>query len=68
MSLWTRMVNALRGDRLNHELDEEFEAHVEEAVAAGRDPEDVRRAFGSMLRQREASRRVRVAGWLDGGS
>jgi putative ABC transport system permease protein len=66
MGLWTRMVNALRGDRLNHELDEEFEAHVEEAVAEGRDPEEVRRAFGSVLRQREASRRVRVAGWLDG--
>jgi putative ABC transport system permease protein len=39
---------------------------MEEAIAEGRDPEDVRRAFGSMLRQREASRGVRVAGWLDG--
>jgi putative ABC transport system permease protein len=66
MSLWTRVWNALRGDAVNRELNEEFEAHMEDAVAEGRDPEEVRRAFGSMLRQREASRRVRVAGWLDG--
>ena len=39
---------------------------MEEAVAEGRDPEEVRQVFGSMLRQREASRRVRVSGWLDG--
>src|SRR5580704_3633856 len=66
MSLWTRVWNVFRGDRLNRELNEEFESHLEEAIAEGRDPEDVRRAFGSMLRHREASRRVRVAGWLDG--
>jgi predicted permease len=66
MSVWTRLWNVLRGERLNRELDEEFESHLEEAVAEGRDPEEVRQAFGSMLRQREASRRVRVAGWLDG--
>jgi predicted permease len=66
MSLWTRVWNVFRGDRFNRELNEEFESHMEEAVAEGRDPEEVRRAFGSMLRQREASRRVRVVGWLEG--
>jgi len=66
MSLWTRIANAFRGDRLNHELDEEFESHIAEAIEAGRDPEEARRAFGSQLRQREASRTFRVAGWLDG--
>jgi len=66
MSVWTRVWNAFRGDRLNRELNEEFESHIEEAVAEGRDPEEVRQVFGSMLRQREASRRVRVAAWLDG--
>src|SRR5579859_1215137 len=66
MSLWTRVRNALRGDRLNCELDEEFDSHMDEALAEGRDPEEVRRAFGSVLRQREASRRMRVAGWVDG--
>ena len=66
MSLWTRTVNVFRGDRLNRELNEEFESHIEEAIAAGSDPKDARKTFGSMLRQREASRRVRVVGWLDG--
>jgi len=66
MSVWTRVWNVFRGDRLNRELNEEFESHMEEAVAEGRDPEEARRAFGSMLRQREASRRVRVVGWLEG--
>jgi putative ABC transport system permease protein len=66
MSLWARVWNVFRGDRLNRELNEEFESHMEEAIAAGRDPEEVRRAFGPLLRQREASRRVRMAGWLDG--
>ena len=66
MSLGTRIANALRGDRLNRELDEEFEAHIADAIAEGRDPAEARRAFGSPLRQREASRQHRVSGWLDG--
>ena len=65
MSIWSRIANALSGDRLNRELDEEFEAHIQDAIAAGRDPEEARRAFGPLLRQREASRRVRVAGWVE---
>lgn len=66
MSVWTRVWNVFRGDQLNRELNEEFESHMEEAVAEGRDPKEVRQVFRSMLRQREASRRVLVAGWLDG--
>ena len=66
MSWWKRTANALRGDRVNRELDEEFEAHIADAVDAGRDPAEARRAFGSPLRQREASREYRVAAWLDG--
>jgi predicted permease len=66
MSLHTRIANAFRSDRLNRELDEEFEAHIADAIAEGRDPAEARRAFGSPLRQREASRQHRVAGWLDG--
>jgi putative ABC transport system permease protein len=65
MSLHTRIANAFRPDRLNRELDEEFEAHIADAVAEGRDPAEARRAFGSPLRQREASRQHRVAGGLD---
>jgi putative ABC transport system permease protein len=66
MSIWTRVANVFRADRLNRELNEEFESHMEEAVAEGRNAQEVQRAFGPMLRQREASRQVLVAGWIDG--
>ena len=65
MSLGSRIANALRPGRLSREIDEEFAAHIEEAVAAGRDPEEARRAFGPALRQREAGHALRVAGWLE---
>ena len=65
MSLWTRLRNALGGSRVNREIDEELESHIADAVADGRDHEEVRRAFGSPLRHREASRDVRVSVWLD---
>ena len=65
MSLWSRIANALRGERLNREIEEELQAHVEEAIASGRDPNEARRAFGSVLRAREASHSIRAAGWLD---
>ena len=65
MSLWSRITYVFRGDRLNCEIDEEFAAHIEEAIAAGEDPIEVRRTFGSPLRLREQSRHARIAGWLD---
>ena len=65
MAFWTRLVNAFRGDGLSREIDAELEAHLAEAVEAGRDAEEARRAFGSALRHREASRDVRVTAWLD---
>jgi predicted permease len=65
MSLGSRIANALRGERLNREIDEELQAHLEEAIAFGRDPEEARRAFGSALRAREASHSIRAAGWLE---
>ncbi len=64
MSLWSRVSNAVRGERLNREIEEEFQSHIEEAIAAGRDPKEARRAFGSALHAREASH-IRVAGWLE---
>jgi putative ABC transport system permease protein len=66
MSLWSRIGNVFRGDRLNREIDEEFESHIEEAIAQGHDPAETRRTFGSRLRLREQSRDARVVGWLDG--
>src|SRR5580704_2950481 len=65
MSLWSRISNALHSERLNREIEEELQLHIEEAIASGRDPGEARRTFGSILRQREASHSIRVAGWLE---
>src|SRR5258708_955240 len=65
MSLWSRILNAVRGERLNREIEEELQLHIEEAIASGRDPDEARRTFVSILRQREASHSIRVAGWLE---
>jgi predicted permease len=65
MSLWSRIANVFRADRLNHEIDEELESHILDAIEQGRDPDEARRAFGSALRQREESRDVRLVAWID---
>jgi hypothetical protein len=65
MPLWRRIANIFRGEALNREIDEELEAHVAEAIAAGRDPVEARRAFGSALRHRDESRDFRVIRWMD---
>src|SRR5947208_4613396 len=65
MSLWSRISNVLRGDRLSREIDEELASHIDDAIAEGRDPAEARRAFGSALRRREESRDVRLIAWLD---
>lgn len=64
MSLWSRLANVLRGDGLSREIDEELQSHIAEAIEHGRDPSEARRAFGSVLRQREESR-IRLVPWLD---
>ncbi len=65
MSLFSRILNVFRSDRLNSEIDEELRSHVEEAIASGRDPREAQRAFGSAMRAREASHGIRAAGWLE---
>lgn len=65
MSLWSRISNAMRSERLNHEIEEELQSHIEEAIASGRDPSEASRAFGSALRTREASHSIRAAGWIE---
>ncbi len=65
MSLWSRLANLARQDRLNRDLDEEMASHVAEAIERGRDPEEARRAFGPMLQRREESRDIRLVPWLD---
>jgi predicted permease len=65
MSLWSRISNAVRGERLNCEIEEELQSHIEEAIASGRDPKEAHRAFGSALHTREASHSIRAAEWLE---
>jgi len=65
MSLWSRIANAFRSESLNREIDSELESHLEEARAAGRDLQEVRRAFGSPLRHREQIRDAKLLPWLD---
>jgi predicted permease len=65
MSLWSRMANVFRGERVTREIDDEFQSHIEEAIAQGREPTEVHRSFGSPLRLREESRDVRLLSWLD---
>ena len=65
MSFLSRIGNALRGERLSREIDEELQSHLAEAVEQGRDPAEARRAFGSTIRHREASRDVRLVAWIE---
>ncbi len=65
MSLWSRVFNALCPNRLSHEIDEELRSHLEEAVASGRDPAEVRQSFGSPLRHHEHSRDTKLFAPLD---
>jgi predicted permease len=65
MSLWSRIANAVRGESFSREIDDEVQSHFDEGVAQGRDPSEVRQAFGSPLRYAEESRDVRLVAWLD---
>jgi predicted permease len=65
MSVWSRIANVFRGDRLNREIDEELQSHINEAIELGRDPAEIRRAFGPALRAREQSRDVKLAARLE---
>lgn len=65
MSFFSRLVNPFRQSRLNRDLDDELASHLEEAAEHGRDPSEARRAFGSHLRHREASRDAKLFSWLD---
>ena len=65
MSLWSRWMNVFRGDALNREIHEEFEAHIAEAMAEGRTADEARRTFGPTLRTLEESRDFRLLPWLD---
>jgi putative ABC transport system permease protein len=65
MPFWSRIINALRGDRLTREIDEEAHSHIAEAIERGRDPAEARHAFGPALQRREESRDIRLVAWVD---
>jgi putative ABC transport system permease protein len=65
MSFWSRIANAVRGDGLSREIEEEIQSHIAEAVEQGRDPAEASRAFGPALRTREECRDFRLLAWLD---
>jgi putative ABC transport system permease protein len=52
MSVWSRIANVFRADRLSREIDEELNSHIEEAIEEGRDPAEVRKNLGSLVRHR----------------
>src|SRR5580704_14683410 len=67
MSLWSRVTNVFRGEKLSREIAEEMESHIAEAVEQGRDPDEARRALGrnyQQRRQKESSYEIRTLGWL----
>jgi predicted permease len=65
MSLWSRIANVFRPDRLGREIDDELASHIQEAIDQGRNLAEARRAFGSALKQREESRDLKLIPWLD---
>lgn len=65
MSLYGRITNIFRRHQVDETFDEELQTHIDEAIASGRSPEEIRRAIGSPLRHREESRSIRIAPWLD---
>jgi hypothetical protein len=38
MSVWSRTLNAFRWERVDRDIDDELQSHVDEAIAHGRDP------------------------------
>jgi len=73
MSLWSRVANVFRSGRVQGELDDELQFHLEararDLTAAGLAPDaamrEARKRLGSPLRFREESLDVKLMPWLD---
>ena len=73
MSLWSRLANVFRSERLDQDLDDEQRFHIEaradelEAQGLSREAalEQAARQFGPRLQLRESSRDVKLAPWVD---
>jgi putative ABC transport system permease protein len=60
-----RIANVFRADKLNREIDEELQSHMDAAFEDGRDTAEARRALGSPLKHRDDAHDARVILWLD---
>jgi len=73
MSWLSRLTNAFRPDRLDSELDEELQFHLEaraeEAIRGGASPQEAAREahlrLGNVLHTRETSRDAKLMPWLE---
>jgi predicted permease len=65
MSLWSRVANAVRPDRLNRDIEEELASHLAEAVEQGRNPAEARRSLGRAAQHQQQSHDVHVIAWLE---
>jgi hypothetical protein len=63
MSLWSRVANVFRGEKLSSEIAEEMNSHIAEAVEQGRDPEEARLAFGRSYEQRQQRAAMKSGLW-----
>jgi predicted permease len=73
MGLATRLLNAVRPDRLSDDLDAELRFHIaeriDELIAAGMSEREARfealRRFGNFTLQKERTRDMNIAAWLE---
>src|SRR5262245_10128740 len=73
MAWYQRLRNALRSERLSHDIERELSFHVaeraDELIARGMEPaaalREARRRFGNYTRQKEETRAINLLGWLD---
>jgi len=65
MSLWSRMRNTLTGRRLDDEIAEELQFHLEMDGAGGRSPRDARLRLGNVARIKEETRAMSLMQWLE---
>jgi predicted permease len=65
MSLWSRIRNTLTGRRLDDEIAEELQFHLEMERAGGRTPRDARLRLGNVARITEETRAMSIIQWLE---
>jgi predicted permease len=65
MSLWSRLRNTLTGRRLDDEIAEELQFHLEMDGAGGRSARDARLRLGNVARIKEETRAMSLIQWLE---